>query len=165
MLMVGTSGCYELEPLHGASPTPGTRVALEVNDSGRVALGGSLGPSIDRVEGRLIEHDKDGYLLSVTSVSLLKGGGVQTWSGEHVAVKPEFVSGVSERRLDKVRTALFAGAITGAVVAIAAQNLLTNGTEDIQQHPDTLVTNRRPRIKHVTLLSIPLSRLSFFGRR
>jgi hypothetical protein len=163
-VLIGAGGCYSLEPIRGSSPTPGTRIALDVNDAGRVALGGSMGPEIDRVEGTLIERSNGEYLLGVTSVSLLRGGGVQTWKGEHVVVKPEFVSNVYERRLDKARTGLFAAAIAGSVIAIASQNLLTNGSEDPGQHQDTVLTNRRPRIKHVTLLSIPLSRLPVIGR-
>jgi hypothetical protein len=162
-IMVCSSGCYSLERINGSSPAPGTRIALDVTDAGRVALGGSMGPEIDRVEGRLIERTNGEYLLGVTSVSLLRGG-VQTWKGEQVVLKPEFVSTVYERRLDKARTGLLAAASVGGVVAIASQNLLTSGTEDSQQDPDTLHTNRRPAIKHIRLLSIPLSRIPLLGR-
>jgi hypothetical protein len=163
-VLVLASACYTLEPVRGSSPVPGTQIALDVNDAGRVALGGSMGPEIDRVEGRLLERTNGEYLLGVTSVSLLRGG-VQTWSGEQVVVKPEFVSTVYERRLSKVRTGLFAAAIVGSVVAIASQDLLTSGTEDEPDNTDTLKTNRIPRVKHLTLLSIPLSRLPLFGWR
>jgi hypothetical protein len=123
-----------------------------------------MGPEIDRVEGRLLDHSNGEYLLGVTSVSLLRGG-VQTWNGEQVVVKPEFVSTVYERRLDKARTGLFAAAVVGGVVAIASQNLLTSGTDDNEKPIDTSKTNRIPRLKHVTLLSIPLSSLPLFGWR
>jgi len=102
-------------------------------------------------------------LLGVTSVLLLRGG-VQTWKGEQVVVKPEFVSTVYERRLDKARTGLIAAVVAGSVIAIASQSLLTSGSEDPDQHQDTVLTNRKPRIKHVTLLSIPLSRIPVIGR-
>jgi hypothetical protein len=161
--MVGASACYTLEPIRGSSPVLGTRIALDVNDAGRVALGGSMGPEIDRVEGRLIERTNGEYLLGVTSVVLLRGG-VQTWKGEQVVVKPEFVSTVYERRLDKARTGLFAAVVAGSVIAIASQSLLTSGSEDPAQHQDTVLTNRKPRIKHVTLLSIPFSRIPVIGR-
>lgn len=123
-----------------------------------------MGPEIDRVEGTLIDRNNGEYLLGVTSVSLLRGGGVQTWKGEHVVVKPEFVSTVYERRLDKARTGLFAAAVAGGVIAIASQSLFTNGSEDPSNPTDTIKTNRKPGIKHVTLLSIPLSSLLFVGR-
>jgi hypothetical protein len=163
-IMAWTSGCYSLERVNGSSPVPGTRIALDVNDAGRVALGGSMGPEIDRVEGRLIERTNGEYLLGVTSVSLLRGG-VQTWKGEQVVLKPEFVSTVYERRLDKAKSGLLAAAIVGGVVAIASQNLLTSGTEDTQQPIDTISTNRRPALRHIRLLSIPISRIPLLGRQ
>lgn len=163
-IMAWSSGCYSLERVNGSSPVPGTRIALDVNDAGRVALGGSMGPEIDRVEGRLIERSNGEYLLGVTSVSLLRGGGVQTWKGEQVVVKPEFVSTVYERRLDKARTGLFAAAVVGGVIAIASQSLLTSGTEDIASPVDTVHTNRRPALRHIRLLSIPISRIPLLGR-
>ena len=94
----------QLEPIRGSSPVLGTRVALDVNDVGRVALGGSMGPEIDRVEGRLIERDNGEYLLGVTSVSLLRRrrAGVEGRAGRReagVRVAPS-TSGV----LDKART-------------------------------------------------------------
>jgi hypothetical protein len=110
------------------------RVALDVNDAGRVALGGSMGPEIDRVEGRLIERTNGDYLLGVTSVSLLRGG-VQTWKGEQVVVKPEFVSTVYERRFDVMRTGLAVAAFAGGVAVIMTQDLLGSGTEDDSKPP------------------------------
>jgi len=163
-VLAWSSGCYSLERVNGSSPIPGTRIALDVNDAGRVALGGSMGPEIDRVEGTLIERTNGEYLLGVTSVSLLRGGGVQTWKGEQVVVKPEFVSTVYERRLDKARTGLFAAAIAGGVIAIASQSLLANGTEDNAPPVDTISTNRRPALRHIRLLSIPISRIPLLGR-
>lgn len=163
-IMAWSSGCYSLERVNGSSPVPGSRIALDVNDVGRVALGGSMGPEIDRVEGRLIERTNGEYLLGVTSVSLLRGAGVQTWKGEQVVVKPEFVSTVYERHLDKAKTGLLAAAIAGGVIAIASQQLLTSGTEDSQQPIDTIQTNRRPALRHIRLLSIPISRLPLLGR-
>ena len=51
-------GCYSLQPTRGATPTVGETVAFDVNDSGRAALGGSMGPEIGQIEGvRLGESD------------------------------------------------------------------------------------------------------------
>lgn len=159
----GLGGCYSLVPVRGASPAPGTRIALDVNDAGRVALGASMGPEIDRVEGQLIERSDGEYLLGVTSVSLLRGG-TQTWKGERVVVKPEFVSNVYERRFDVARTGLAAGALAAGVALIATKDLLGGGNEDTGgQNPDSLNTRRNPG-HHITLLSIPLSKFVFFGR-
>lgn len=163
MLMVEMAACYELEPVRGASPAPGTRIALDVNDAGRVALGPSMGPSIDRVEGTLIDHSNGEYLLGVTGVALLRGG-VQAWKGEQVVVKPEFVSNVYERRLDPIRTGLAAVLVGGAVAYIASRNLSASGQKNEQDPPiDSIAQRRSPTIR-VPLLSIQLSKLPFLGR-
>lgn len=132
---------------------------------GRAALGASMGPEIDRVEGHLIEQTGGEYLLGVTSVSLIHGG-TQTWKGERVVVKPEFVSNVYERRFDVARTGLAAAAVTAGVAFIVTQDLLGGGQEDGggDTGGDTLNTRRIPG-HHITLLSVPLSKFVFFGRR
>jgi hypothetical protein len=50
---VSTTGCYTLEPTSAAAPAQGTRLAFAINDVGRVALGGVMGPELRRVEGSL----------------------------------------------------------------------------------------------------------------
>lgn len=161
---VAASGCYSLARIPGGSPAPGMRVAFDVNDAGRAALGGSMGPEIDRVEGRLLERNNGDYLLGVTSVSLIRGG-VQTWKGEQVVVKPEFVSTVYERRFSPVRTGLAVAAFAGGVAVIMTQDLLGGGAEDDSKTPgDTSQTMRRPGGHRITVLSVPLSKLPFLGR-
>jgi hypothetical protein len=163
MLMVEMAACYELVPVRGASPALGTRIALDVNDAGRVALGNSMGPSVDRVEGTLIDQSNGEYLLGVTSVALLRGG-VQPWKGEHVVVKPEFVSNVYERRLDPIRTGLAAAIFGGGIAYIAARNLTASGQKTEENPPiDSIAQRRSPTIR-VPLLSIRFSKLPFLGR-
>lgn len=152
------AGCYTLQPVRGASPVVGSRVALDVNDAGRVALGGSMGPEIGQVEGTLIQRGNGDYLLGVTSVSFLRGG-VQVWKGEQVHIKPEYVSTVYERRLSKGRTIALAAAGAGAVALIASQNLLGGGdhANDQEIPRDTSVSHRLPgKTAHFTLFSIRL---------
>jgi hypothetical protein len=133
---------------------------MDVNDAGRVALGGSMGPEIGQVEGTLIQRSNGDYLLGVTSVSFLRGG-VQVWKGEEVHIKPDYVSTVYERRLSKGRTFALAAAGVGAVALIATQNLLGSGESAInEQHNDTSNTRRSPGKIHLTLLSIGLPGLS-----
>lgn len=161
---VTASGCYSLVRVPSGSPAPGVRVALEVNDAGRAALGGSIGPEVDRIEGTLIERDNGEYLLGVSSVSLLRGG-VQTWKGEKVVVKPEFVSNVYERKFDALRTGVTAAVLAGAVTYIATQGLIGAGQDDEAKPPvDTGTTRRSPPRHKVTLFSIPLSKIPFLGR-
>jgi len=164
-VMVGISGCYSLEPFRG-SPTPGMQIALDVTDVGRVALGASMGPEIDRVQGRLIDRSNGEYLLGVTSVSLLRGG-VQTWKGEQVVLKPEFVSNVYERRLDPMKTGIAVAAIGGLAAYVATRGLLGSGDpSEKAAENDSARTRRSPGIHRVPLFSIPLSSIPLlFGRR
>src|SRR5207248_394092 len=48
---VALGGCYSYRPAGGVPPQIGTRVAFDVNDAGRMALGGTMGPEIAQVEG------------------------------------------------------------------------------------------------------------------
>ena len=72
-LAVTATGCYTLQPVAGGAPAPGQRVAFDVSDVGRVALGGAIGPSISRIEGRLVRRDSAEYVLAVSSVDFFAG--------------------------------------------------------------------------------------------
>ena len=163
--VVGLAGCYSLQPASITTLEPGKQIAFDVTDAGRVALGGSMGPEIGQVEGRLIQKDNGEYLLGVTSVSLLRGGN-QTWAGEQVRLKPEYVGNVYERRFDVGRSAALAAVGVGAIAYIAKQNLFGGGTaEQKDQIPDTAVTiRRRTRTVHIPLGSIALPRIPFISR-
>src|SRR6516165_8934241 len=96
-------GCYTLQPTGGTVPQPGTLMAFDINDAGRVALGGSMGPEISQIEGRLAGREGADYLVSVTDVHLLRGGD-QVWHGETVTLKAEYVSSLYERRFSAARS-------------------------------------------------------------
>jgi hypothetical protein len=139
-------------------------VAFDVNDVGRVALGGSMGPEIAQIEGTLIQQSNGEYLLGVNSISLLRGG-VQVWKGEQVHIKPEYVSTIYERRLDKPKTLLLAAGGAALITAIATQGIFGSGNIPPEQmHPDTNVTRRSPPPLHIPILSFALPRIPFLGR-
>ena len=85
-----------------AGPEVGTRIAVDVTDVGRVALGGTIGPEIGTVEGTLVAVENGEYVIAVTQVQYLRGG-YQTWSGERVTIKKEYVGRTYERRFHKGR--------------------------------------------------------------
>jgi len=123
------AGCYTLQPARGVTPELGTRVGLDVNAAGRLALGGSMGPEIDQVEGKLLERTADEYVLSVSSVRYLRGGGHQTWTGESVRIKTEHVATVYTRQFSKPRTIALAAAGGGALAFIVTQSLVGHGQD------------------------------------
>lgn len=121
------TGCYTLEPAGGVAPEPGTRVALDITDAGRVAMGGLVGPGVSQIEGRLLGVENDEYLLAVSAVSTFRGG-TQVWSGERIRVRSEHVGTVYERRLSAGRSvALGVVAVGGITAFILGADLLGIG--------------------------------------
>lgn len=122
------AGCYTLRPAGGTTLAPGEVVALDINDQGRVALGGSIGPEIARIEGRLVDDDPEEYLLSVRRLEFLRGG-EQAWAGERVRIRRDFVGNVYERQLSQPRSYTLAAVIVaGAVAFFVTRDLFGLGT-------------------------------------
>jgi len=156
--LTGLAGCYTLQPVGTVVPQQGTRVAFGVNDMGRAALGGSMGPEIDQVEGNLLEADADAYLLSVTSVRLLRGG-EQQWAGEAIRIKREFVSNTYVRKFSAGRTVAASAVGVIAIAAIVKGSLLPEGSiEDPPVVIDTNPARKTPRFP-VGRIGRPLSPL------
>jgi len=103
-----TTSCYVLQPSAAAVPAPGTRLAFAINDVGRVALGGSMGPELRQVEGHLQAKDGDEYVVNVSGVELLQGG-FQPWAGETVRLKSSYVSAIYEKKFSAGKTAMAVG--------------------------------------------------------
>lgn len=139
------AGCYSLQSARGAAPEVGTKVAFDVNDMGRVGLGGALGPEVSQIEGRLIERDSAGYLLAISNVRLLHGG-EQVWTGEQVRIRPEFVGNTYTRRFSMGRSIGFGAAGIGGFAAfLATRSLLSSGTRGDDRPPDDSVNTRLGR--------------------
>ncbi len=138
-------GCYTLQPVAG-NPLPlGTEVGIDITDAGRVALGGSMGPEIAQIEGRLVSRDSAEYVLAVSMVHLLRGG-EQVWTGERVRIKSEYVSSVKERKLSKGRTAAMAAASAAVIAMIIRSSLIGSVFGDDSKPPiDTFQATRIPR--------------------
>ncbi len=150
LCLIGTSvlvvGCYTLQPTTTTAPQPGSIIGLDINDAGRVALGGSMGPAILQIEGRLVERNSTEYVVGVQTVRLLQGG-EQTWHGEVVHIRSDYVSTLYERHFSAARSAALAAVGVGAIAAIATRSLIGLGTGDQsgKQPGDTAHTQRRPR--------------------
>lgn len=139
-----TTGCYSLTPVVNTTDLAGKQIALRITDAGRLALGGSMGPEIGEVEGRLVQHNDSAYLLSVSGVRFLRGG-EQRWNGERISVRNEFVSGVSEQRFSKARSGALGAITIAAVVYTLSRGLGGFGTSETGKPPsDTLRTVRIP---------------------
>jgi len=140
------TGCYVLVPSSGVTPELGTPIALDLNDAGRFALGGPLGPEVAQVEGLLTERDSAGYLLSVTAVRLLRGG-EQPWRGEPVHIRSDYVSRVYERQFSRRRTVAASTVGVGVVAFFVTRSLLGSltGSEGITATDTGESVRGRPR--------------------
>jgi hypothetical protein len=116
-----------MQPLRGVEPQVGTKVAFDVNDAGRVALGGTIGPEIAQVEGQLLEKDGQSFLLAMAVTRMLRGG-EQVWSGEQVRVRSDYVMTSYERRFSMSRSiALGLISVGGFGAFLVTRELLANG--------------------------------------
>jgi hypothetical protein len=149
-----TGGCYSVKPLATTSPAPGTRLAVSINDAGRMALGGSMGQEIRTVQGRLLEKDDDVYVLSATGVDYLNGLS-QTWRGETVRIGSNMVSSLAEKRFSWPRTVGLVGA--GIVVgATLTSKTLPWGPDEPPNEPPGSESGPRGSSRRIGIrLSIP----------
>lgn len=141
------TACYTLQPIGGAAPVDGRQLAFDVTDAGRVALGGAMGPSITRIEGRLLRRENDEFVVAVSSVTFI-GGGTQAWSGETVRVQPGHIGTVYEKRLSKGRTVTLVALGVGAMAFIVTRSVVGGGDpSDNRLPPDSggsTIRGRRP---------------------
>jgi hypothetical protein len=137
-------GCYTLQPVTSASPAIGERIAFDVNDMGRAALGGSMGPEIGQIEGRLVQKDTTQYVVAVSSIRLLRGG-EQTWSGEQVHIKSDYVTTTYARHFAKGRTIALSAVGIGALAFLVTRSLTATGDADVKVPGDSSSTMVSPR--------------------
>lgn len=143
--VLSAMGCYSLQPVAGQPLPLGTVVALGLNDAGRAAMGGQMGPEIAEIEGRLTETSSAEYVLAVAQIRLLRGG-TQVWAGERVRIKTEYVTGVSTRTFSRSKTAIVSVAAIGVVVLAIKQGVFGNVAGEEKKNPsDTALTTRYPR--------------------
>jgi len=135
-----------LEPARQTVPEPGSTIALDISDQGRVALGGLVGPELAQVEGRFVGMENSEYVLHVTGVRFLRGG-EQGWSGETVRIKPEYVTSRYQRKFSTVKSVALGAIAVGAVALVATAGLrgLSQGDRGTIPDSSTGVTLRRPQ--------------------
>ena len=127
------TGCYTLQPATGITPEIGDELAFDINDVGRVALGGAMGPEIAQVEGRLISRENADYLIGVSSIHTLRSGD-QVWKGEQVRIKSEYVGSIYERHYSQART-ITLGAVGAAAFALIVTRSLSGSGSAVEAGP------------------------------
>ena len=139
-----TTGCYTLQPSSVAVPVSGTRLAFAINDVGRVALGGSMGPELRRVEGSFQFKENDDYFVNVSGVELLQGG-FQAWAGETVRINTSYVSAIYEKKFSPAKTALAVGG-AALVASFMGSRTVRSFLDPRQEEPADTFLTRRGRI-------------------
>lgn len=120
-------GCYSYAPADPARLPANAQVAATLTTRGSAAYEARLGPDIDYVEGRFVAMRGDSVELALTRTRDRRSTWVD-WTGEHVVLAPELVTGFRQRSLSRTRTALLAGGLVAAVATGAAAGL--NGFSD-----------------------------------
>jgi hypothetical protein len=144
-VLFGQLACYTLKPVQGGViPTNGSRIAVDINDAGRVALGGLMGIEIRQIEGRLVRNEETEVELAVSMVRMLRGG-EQTWTDERVRVRKEHISMYYEKEFSKGRTVAASAIGVGLIAIFVGKGIVgaLTGEEDVPQ--DSLAEDiRRP---------------------
>jgi hypothetical protein len=131
-LLTGPSlgGCYVTRPLAPPQLSPGMPLVLGVSDRGRVALGATLGPGVERIAGTLASRTDSALVLHVSAVEY-RSGERSRWGGERLTVGHDAVARMDERRLSRSRSWLAAGvAVAASVAFLTTVRLVAGGSED-----------------------------------
>lgn len=126
LLLLGVwalQGCYSVRTVQPGEPQPGSRVVAQLTPDGSRQLASQVGPRVIAVEGVLDQATAD--QLSLRLVRTEGSNQVSTfWNNEEVAIPRPAIALLRERRLDRTRSYLMAGAIVGAALLAGA---LTSG--------------------------------------
>jgi hypothetical protein len=125
-------GCY-IYSYAPTMPVPGSRLALDLNDLGRLQLAEHVGPGIARIDGWVVSCNDSEYTLRAERTIGLTGG-TTPWNGEQVVVRKSWVGIAREKKFSPQRTAVLATTVTAGFVAfLATRGLLGFGSGQ----PDT----------------------------
>lgn len=128
------SACYSTVPL-SAAPTPGTTVALDLNDQGRVQLGDRIGPGATTIEGTLDARTDTTVSVRVSAVRYLNGQ-TNAWAGEPMTIPTRLVGQSWQRNLSRGRVAALGVAVGAALVLIITKtSLLGSGSGGTSGNP------------------------------
>src|SRR5215204_4173949 len=109
------TACFSYAPVQ-TTPAPGTQVALEVTDQGRVALSEKIGPGVVRLEGTLAGVENDALLVDASAVRQVRGY-ISDLGGVRVRLPQQYVARMDERQLSRKRTLIVGGVIVGVIAA------------------------------------------------
>lgn len=107
------TACYSTVPVRG-TPRDRAEVVLDMTPAATQEMGSFLGRGTVSIRGRLLEWQPDSIVVSMLATEVEQGD-EQLWKGERVAVPRTAVEHVTERRVQRGRTALVILAAVGIV--------------------------------------------------
>lgn len=123
-------GCYTYRSAASIPVASGSRVALMLNDQGRVGISHRVGPEIARIDGSVVEKTDSAYTIRVRKITDLAGN-TQLWSDETISVSQEYLKDVTVRQFSRNRTMLAVGASGLAFGAfVLTRSIIVGGNED-----------------------------------
>ena len=120
------TACFSYAPVQ-TTPRPGTQVALEVTDEGRVALSDKIGPGVVRLEGTLAGVEGDDLLVDASAVRQVRGY-ITDLGGVRVRLPRRQVTSLAERKLSRTRTLMVVGGVVAIVAGFFATKIGGKGT-------------------------------------
>lgn len=123
-VLAATSACYNEVSIGMSVPQPQARVVVQLTDVGADRLAHTIGVGATEVEGIVAAADDSMWQLYLLRVDQ-RGGASTLWNRELVTFPRSMLTNASEKRLDKKKSWVVAGAAT--VGAFLLQRLLTGG--------------------------------------
>jgi hypothetical protein len=127
------SACYSSLPVASPVPERGRRIVARLTERASAEMAPLIGSGVVEVEGIVGETGENGWELFLLRVEQGRGQGA-LWNRERVVFPQGAFAAVTERRLAKTRTAMFAGVLAAAVilagVAFGVSGFLPGGNED-----------------------------------
>ena len=117
-LACALSACAAYRPIALREAPGAGEVRVRLTELGSAELSAVVGPSTVALDGRVREAGDTVVVGLVQTVT--RDGALVTWRGEAVRVPAAWVAGVERRASSRGRTALLAGGIAAAVVALGA---------------------------------------------
>lgn len=122
LLLLGSfllQGCYSVSAVDPGGPQPGTRLLASLTPDGSQQLASQVGPRVIAVEGVLDEANAE--RLSLRLLRTEGSNQVSTyWNQEEVNIPRPAIAQLRQRRLDRPRSYLMAGAIVGGALLLAS---------------------------------------------
>lgn len=112
--LVVATACYDRTPLGLSAPAPEARVIARLTDLGAQQMAGRIGPAATEIEGYIDSATDSVWRIRLVRVDQL-GGYSTRWSQELVEFPRSALNAPTERRLNKRKSWLMAGAVAAAV--------------------------------------------------